>query len=220
MRGRAQGAVAWPVLWSFRRCPYAMRARLALLVSGVRVEVREVLLREKPAAMLAVSPKGTVPVLVLPDGVVIDESLDVMRWALGRDDPEGWLPGADFGLVGACDGVFKFHLDRYKYFTRYGCDPLEHRTEGVRFLKELEARLSGGFLCGERFRLTDAAVLPFVRQFAAVDAAWFGGLDLPRVRGWLEGFVSSALFARAMRRYAVWRPGDEGGGASVCFPEL
>ncbi|WP_338422420.1 glutathione S-transferase [Acetobacter musti] len=199
---------AAPVLYSFRRCPYAMRARMGLLVSGVRAEVREVLLRKKPAAMLAASPKGTVPVLVLPDAEVIDESLDVMRWALGQSDPEGWLEGADFGLIGACDGAFKFHLDRYKYFTRYGCDPLEHRAAGVRFLEGLEARLAGGFLCGTRFGLTDAAVAPFVRQFAGVDRAWFDELPLPRVRGWLERFVGSALFARAMCRYAPWRAGD------------
>ncbi|NHO32151.1 glutathione S-transferase N-terminal domain-containing protein [Acetobacter fallax] len=196
------------ILYSFRRCPYAMRARLALLVSGVRAEVREVVLRDKPLAMLAASPKGTVPVLVLPDGVVIEESLEVMLWALGRADPEGWLEGADLGLVGRCDGAFKFHLDRYKYFTRYGCDPAEHRAEGMRFLEELEGRFSGGFLCGERFGLTDAAVAPFVRQFAAVEPEWFDGLALPCVRGWLEGFVASSLFRRAMRRFEPWRAGD------------
>jgi glutathione S-transferase len=197
-----------PILYSFRRCPYAMRARLALAVSGIECEVREVKLRAKPAAMLAASPKGTVPVLVLPDGAVIDESIDIMRWALARHDREGWLAGDDRALIAANDGPFKAHLDRYKYPERFAADGVDHRAAGVPMLKVLEARLAGSaFLCGERRTLVDAAVMPFVRQFAAVDADWFAGLALPGVQRWLSGWLGSALFEAVMVRRAVWVEG-------------
>ena len=129
-------------LYSFRRCPYAMRARMALLVSGTAYAHREVLLRDKPAAMLAASPKGTVPVLVLADGTVIDESIDIMRWALAQNDPEDWLARADAELVALFDGAFKHHLDRYKYAGRYDADPLAHRAAGLAMLAELDTRLA------------------------------------------------------------------------------
>lgn len=197
-----------PVLYSFRRCPYAMRARLALAVSGIEVETREVTLRAKPAAMLAASPKGTVPVLVLPDGTVIDESIDIMRWALAANDPEGWLDGDDAELIAANDGPFKGHLDRYKYPERFVRDGVDHRAAGLAMLARLEDRLSGSaFLCGERRTLADAAVMPFVRQFAAVDREWFEGLALPGVRRWLEGWLASALFEGVMIRREVWVEG-------------
>ena len=131
-----------PILYSFRRCPYAMRARMALLVSGVPFELREVLLRDKPAAMVAASPKATVPVLVLEDGAVIDESLDIMRWALRRHDPEDWLAGDDAALIARFDDRFKHHLDRYKYPDRHRADPSEHRAAGLALLGELERRLA------------------------------------------------------------------------------
>ncbi|MFT4026588.1 MAG: glutathione S-transferase N-terminal domain-containing protein, partial [Novosphingobium sp.] len=131
-----------PVLYSFRRCPYAMRARLALLASGTSCEIREVKLAAKPAEMLAASPKATVPVLVLPDGQVIDESLNIMRWALGRNDPLGWMERTDEASIAANDGAFKHHLDRYKYPERHGSDPAEHRAAGLAILAELEARLA------------------------------------------------------------------------------
>lgn len=131
-----------PILYSFRRCPYAMRGRMAIAVSGTPVRLREILLRDKPEEMLEASPKGTVPVVVIGDQV-IDESLDVMRWALEQNDPEGWLGTEDkAGLIEECDGPFKHHLDRYKYSTRYeGADAEEHRSEGFRFLQKLEAQL-------------------------------------------------------------------------------
>ena len=119
-----------PILYSFRRCPYAMRARMALLTSGKIYTHREVLLRDKPAAMLAASPKGTVPILVLADGTAIEESMDIMHWALSQHDPEDWLPRADTNLVAKFDSVFKHHLDRYKYAGRYEVDPLHHRVAG------------------------------------------------------------------------------------------
>lgn len=200
---------AIPILYSFRRCPYAMRARMALIVSGQQVELREVLLRDKPASMLALSPKGTVPVLALPCGEVIDESLDIMRWALSLHDPERWLEGDDAALIAANDGPFKQHLDRYKYADRHGSDPLEHRAAGLAWLGELETRLANSaFLSGARRSLTDIAAFPFVRQFAATDREWFDAQPLPRVQAWLYRLIGSELFCRAMVRHPTWQPGD------------
>ena len=190
-----------PILYSFRRCPYAMRARMALLISGTGFELREVALRDKPPEMVAASPKGTVPVLVLPDGRVIDESLDIMRHALARHDPEQWLKGDDAELIAANDGPFKHHLDRYKYADRHGSDPDSHRAAGLAILDRLEQRLAGrANLCGEGRSLTDIAVLPFVRQFAAVDRGWFEAQPLPGVQRWLRDHLASALFMAAMAR--------------------
>ena len=198
---------ALPVLYSFRRCPYAMRARMALLVSGVPFELREVVLRDKPAAMIAASPKATVPVLVLESGAVIDESIDVMRWALRRNDPEDWLAGDDAALIQRFDDRFKHHLDRYKYPDRHDADPVEHRAAGLALLQELEQRLAPhANLCRETRALTDIAIMPFVRQFAAVDRAWFDAQPVPRVQGWLARHVASPLFDRAMLRLAPWQP--------------
>lgn len=182
-----------------------MRARLALAVSGTAHEVREVKLSDKPAAMLAASPKGTVPVLVLPDGEVIDESLDIMRWALGRNDPEDWLAGDDTALIAANDGPFKHHLDRYKYPERHGSDGGAHCAEGLTLLGALEARLAASaWLCGEQRSLTDAALFPFVRQFAAVDRDWFDAQPLPGVQNWLGEQLAAPLFAEVMVRRPVW----------------
>lgn len=198
-----------PVLYSFRRCPYAMRARMAVLASGVDVELREVVLRAKPDAMLAASPKATVPVLVLNNGRVIDESLDVMRWALAQADPEDWLAGEDVALIADCDATFKHHLDRYKYPERHGSDSVEHRAAGLAWVGGLEARLADrAQLCGDAAGLADIAIFPFVRQFAATDRTWWDTQDLPRVRAWLDGHVGSDLFARAMLRVPPWRAGD------------
>ncbi len=199
---------ALPILYSFRRCPYAMRARLALLVAGIDCELREVKLSAKPAALLAASAKGTVPVLVLPDSAVIDESLDIMRWALRQHDPERWLDGDDAALIAANDGPFKHHLDRYKYPERHGADPLTHRAAAVALLGELEARLAANtWLCGDRQSLTDTAIMPFVRQFAAVDAAWFDAQPLPALHRWLVAQLATPLFARAMVPRKPWQPG-------------
>ncbi|MGJ8480402.1 glutathione S-transferase [Sphingobium yanoikuyae] len=200
-----------PILYSFRRCPYAMRARLALLVSGQAVAHREILLRAKPAAMLAASPKGTVPVLVLSDGRVIDESLEIMRWALGRHDPEAWLAGDDATLIATNDGPFKRHLDRYKYAERHGSDPIAHRTEAAGLLDALEARLRDrAQLCGARRTLADMAIFPFVRQFAAVEPDWFAAQPWAALRGWLAGHLESELFDRAMVRHPLWVEAEAG----------
>jgi glutathione S-transferase len=176
-----------------------MRARMALLVSGTACEIREVKLSDKPVEMLQASPKATVPVLVLPEGGVIDESLDIMLWALGRHDPENWLSGDDTALIAANDGAFKHHLDRYKYPDRHGSDAAEHRTAGFAMLTDLEARLAKrANLCSERRTLADMALMPFVRQFAATDRDWFDAQPLPRLRRWLAAHLSSSLFEAVM----------------------
>ena len=198
-----------PVLYSFRRCPYAMRARLAIAVSSTGCVLREVKLAAKPEAMLAASPKGTVPVLVLPDGNVIDESLDIMRWSLATRDPERWLEGDDAALIGRNDGPFKHDLDRYKYPERYGVDPLKHRAMGLEFLLELDGRLDRtSQLCGPVRSMADAAIVPFVRQFAAVDQKWFSDQPLLRLKVWLADHTSSELFNMIMLQVAPWSPGD------------
>lgn len=197
------------VLYSFRRCPYAMRARMALIVAGVRCEIREVVLRDKPAELIAASPKATVPVLVMDDGTVIDQSLDIMRWALARHDPEGWLAGDDTGLIATNDGAFKHHLDRYKYPDRHGGDPQEYRAAALALLVPLEVRLSAhADLCRDGSSLTDIALFPFVRQFAAVDPKWFAAQPVARVRAWLARHCDSALFEQAMVKRPRWRAGD------------
>jgi len=214
---------ALPVLYSFRRCPYAMRARLALAVSAQPHELREVVLRAKPADMLAASPKGTVPVLVQPGGEVIEESLDIMRWALARHDPAQWLspPGASPGemdtLIAANDGDFKCHLDRYKYPNRYPQDSegdaagfaLKHRSEAARWLAQLDDRLASGWLMGTQASLADMAILPFIRQFAHTDADWFAAQPWPRLQGWLAAFEGSELYAGVMGKHVAWQPAAE-----------
>ncbi len=198
-----------PVLYSFRRCPYAMRTRLAIAVSRTSCELREVKLSAKPQAMLAASPKGTVPVLVLPDGKVIDESLDIMRWALAKLDPEAWLKGIDEELIARNDGPFKNDLDRYKYPGRHAANPFAHRARGMDFLLELEDRLArSAQLAGPARTMTDAAIVPFVRQFSAVDQKWFDDQPLPHLKIWLADHLSSELFNMIMLRVAPWSPGD------------
>jgi glutathione S-transferase len=187
-----------------------MRARMALWVAGVGVELREVKLAAKPPELLAASPKGTVPVLVLEDGRVIDQSLDIMRWALAQDDPEGWLAGDDAALIATNDGPFKHHLDRAKYPGRYEEDSeADHRAEALALLAPLEAQLADApWLGGATRGFTDIALLPFIRQFAAIDPAWFAAQPLPRLQAWLEQLLASELFARVMGKYAPWQAGD------------
>lgn len=193
-----------PVVYSFRRCPFAMRARLALAVSGVAYELREVDLARKPPEMLAASPKGTVPVLILSDGRVVDESLDIMCWALELNDPEDWLVRCDRALIDRCDGPFKRALDRYKYPDRHGSNPEEHRMIGLAFLTDLETKLAeAAFLAGSRRGMSDAAIIPFVRQFAGVDPDWFAAQKLLRLQAWLADYTGSSLFAHIMERAAT-----------------
>lgn len=184
---------------------------MAIAVSGLRVELREVVLRDKPAEMLEVSPKGTVPVLVLSDGNVLEESLDIMRWALGQSDPEEWLGHINGELIAANDGPFKRALDRYKYPYRYDLsDGLASRDEGLKHLVDFNATLgTARFLAGERCGFTDVALFPFVRQFAATYQAWFDSLALPALQKWLLSLTGSALFAEIMVKYPQWNAGDE-----------
>ena len=190
------------LLYSFRRCPYAMRARMALHYSGVPVSIVEVCLKAKPAEMLAASPKGTVPVLVCADGRVIEQSLDIMHWALEQHDPEHWRQGAWGELIEENDSRFKASLDRYKYANRYPEYPMEHyRGQGEAFLQRLEDLLEQTpYLAGPRLSLADVALAPFVRQFAHVDRDWFEQAPYPRLRAWLERFLASELFTSIMAR--------------------
>lgn len=193
-----------------------MRARMALHASGASYELREVALRNKPASMLAASPKGSVPVLLLPDGQVIDESWDIMQWALRRHDPEGWL-GADKErlaaaqpLISANDTGFKRYLDRYKYPDRYPEQSREHyREQAEIFLQPLEQQLcTTRYLLGHDLSIADAGIFPFVRQFAEVDAEWFSQSPYPALRNWLSGIVSSPRFAAIMQKHPPWQAGD------------
>lgn len=191
-------------LYSFRRCPYAMRARMALRYSGVPVEIVEVSLKAKPAEMLAISPKGTVPVLDA-GGQVIDESLEIMRWALAQNDPDDWLLGGDSRtaqLIEANDQVFKVHLNRYKYAERYPEQPMEvYRAEGALFLQKLDELLEGrDYLLAGHPSLADIALLPFVRQFAHVDRDWFATTPYERLQAWLQRFLESDLFTAIMKK--------------------
>ena len=206
----------YPVLYSFRRCPYAMRARLALYVSGVAVELREVTLRDKPTALLSASPKGSVPVLALPDGRVIDESWDIMLWALRQHDPENWL-GHNEAYVAAAttliienDTTFKHHLDRYKYPDRFPQHPqIYYRTQAENFLQKLENRLRDSlYLFGKTLSIADVGALPFIRQFAEVDKNWFAQAPYPALQHWLKNFLNSKIFAAVMQKYPSWQPGD------------
>ena len=206
-----------PILYSFCRCPYAMRARAALIVSGMSVELREVVLRDKPAALLAASPKGSVPVLVLPDGQVLDESWDIMLWALRQHDPQAWLgkdechAKAALPWVTENDTTFKHNVDRYKYPGRFPEQPQNtYRAACERFLQQLELRLcTTPRLLGDTLTLADVALLPFVRQFAAVDSGWFATAPYPALRAWLDKFTSSELYSLIMQKFPVWQPGSE-----------
>nr|WP_257626683.1 glutathione S-transferase [Pseudomonas sp. Xaverov 83] len=191
-------------MYSFRRCPYAMRARMALRYSGAAVQIIEVSLKAKPAEMLVLSPKGTVPVLSV-DGRVIDESLAIMRWALAQNDPEGWLLGDDEAtqaLIDENDQGFKHQLNRYKYAERYPEQPMEHyRAEGEVFLSKLEELLAEReYLLAGHLSLADVALAPFVRQFAHVDREWFGRAPYPRLQAWLQRFLESPLFIAIMAK--------------------
>ncbi len=205
-----------PTLYTFRRCPYAMRARLALSAARLDIRVREVVLRDKPAEMLEASPKGTVPVLVLESGEVIDESLDVMHWALAQNDPEGWL-SADTdktaALIAQNDGPFKRALDRYKYPNRYedeGADPMANRDAGLAILEGLSQRIAanGGQLFGPSPTLADMAIFPFVRQFAHTGMDWWEAAAPGPVKTWLAGHKDSARFRAIMAKYPQWAPGE------------
>jgi len=199
----------YPVFYSFRRCPYAMRARMGVLSSGIICELREVVLRDKPASMIELSPKGTVPVLQTCQGLVIDQSLDIMLWALKQNDPEAWLTGdleAMLNLIKTNDQDFKTQLDHYKYATRYeDVDPIYARGQAEFFLNILEDKLSNtAYLFGDQPRLADIAIFPFIRQFANVDPVWFADTSYKNLQKWLSHFLDSARFKKIMMKYDPW----------------
>lgn len=194
-----------PILYTFRRCPYAMRARLAIYSAQITHEHREVDLKNKPSEMLAISPKGTVPVLKLMDEKILEQSLDIMNWAL--KDP--YLSDPDIQLIHENDTVFVQALNRYKYPNRYPEEAsTNHREQGELFLKKLEDRLTP-FLTGDTLTLLDMAIFPLVRQFVIVDSAWFEKQPYPRLKIWLNSFTSSPLFEKVMQPYSPWTAGDE-----------
>ncbi len=201
-----------PILYTFRRCPYAMRARLALYYAGIKLELREIVLRDKPAPMLEISPKGTVPVLQLADGSVIEESMDIMRFALSQNDPDGWL---DYDtkqgdtLIAQNDTSFKAALDRYKYPARYPDEDCSNARENCEaFITALDARLKlHQYLCADQITLPDSAIFPFIRQCAHVDRQWFEALPTPHVQKWLSAHLAGARFKSIMDKFGPWKEG-------------
>ncbi len=202
-----------PILYSFRRCPYAMRARMALRRASITVELREVSLGDKPQAMLELSAKGTVPVL-LANNLMLDESLDIMYWAMEQADPGQWLD-ADLqarteSLIYENDGSFKTHLDQYKYWDRFPAQSQQYyRQQGETFLVKLEQLLRlNKYLLADRPTLADIAVFPFIRQFAFVDKHWFDNSGYSQLQRWLQEFLESPLFIQSMDKLPPWQPED------------
>lgn len=197
------------ILYSYRRCPYAMRARMALTKANIAFEIREISFRDKPSSLLQVSPKGTVPVLVLEEGDVIDESIDIVFWALTLNDPDNWLAidreVAD-ALIAENDGDFKINLDRYKYPERFPDMPqADYRARGETFLQKLEKRLNQHqYLMCDTVSVADIAIFPFIRQFANVDRAWFDTATYPRLRDWLNALLAWDLFEAIMKKQPTY----------------
>ena len=204
-----------PILYSFRRCPYAMRARMAIHISGQKCELREVLLRDKPPSMLEYSAKGTVPVLILQDDKVIDESLDVIDWALNLNDPDNWQRSKDTEktkeLIKINDGEFKYHLDRYKYSKRYDNeDPEFHRKKCLKFIESINNELNNSeYIFDDNISYADIVLLPFIRQFRIADIEWFDSLPYDNLKKWLSSFLDSSLLNSIMKKYDLWKEGDK-----------
>ena len=204
-----------PILYSFRRCPYAMRARMAIHISSQKCEIREVLLRDKPPSMLEYSSKGTVPVLVLQSGEVIDESLDVIDWALNLNDPDNWQRSKDNEktkeLIKINDGEFKYHLDRYKYSKRYDNeDPEFHRKKCLKFIESINNELNNSkYIFDDNISYADIVLLPFIRQFRIADIEWFDSLPYDNLKKWLSSFLDSSLLNSIMKKYDLWKEGDK-----------
>ena len=211
----------YPVLYSFRRCPYAMRARIAIFKANIKCEIREVVLKDKPESMLLLSEKGTVPVLLTPEQEVIEQSSDVMHWALNQHDPDNWLDedaAQSQYLIDYNDNEFKHFLDRYKYYVGYPEHPQEYyRDNAESFLKLIEKQLSensGVALLGNRISFVDMAIFPFIRQFAMVDLDWFKATSYEHLNQWFSNIEQSELFQGCMKKYDQWLPEH----APVYFP--
>ena len=200
-----------PILYSFRRCPYAMRARMGLILASKKCELREILLKDKPDQMLQVSSKGTVPVLQFPDKV-LDESLDIISWAIESPVPNVYIYNAEEELssrelIQLFDSKFKYHLDRYKYSSRYGVDPLEHREECKVILENLEVKIHPNpWIFGKQVSVLDISILPFIRQYKIANPDWFFAQDFTKVIALLNYFEKSDLFAQAMQKFELWDP--------------
>ena len=205
-----------PILYSFRRCPYAMRARMALILASKQCELREILLKNKPDHMLEISPKGTVPVLQLPDKV-LDESLDIISWAtvsnlnnvhiFSKTEETLYME-----LVHLFDTKFKHHLDRYKYSSRYGADPSEHQEECKIILENLDAKINPSpWVFGPQVSLLDISILPFIRQCKIANPEWFDAQQFKKVIGLLDYFEQDNLFIQAMQKYELWDPRKQNG---------
>jgi len=197
---------------------------MTLAYTGIRVELRDILLKDKPADMVAASPKATVPVLKCNDGRVLEESFDIMLWALNQRDPDGWLPDDEnlckkiFALVEENDGPFKANLDQYKYHVRFPDSPREsYRDAGAEFLQKLDSLLTrNNYLVSDRITFADIAIFPFIRQFANSDRDWFDAAPYPYLQKWLENFLSSEQFSYVMKKRPIWQDGASG----PVFPEL
>lgn len=209
--------MTYPVLYSFRRCPYAIRARLALKASGITVCLREVWLRDKPESLLLYSAKATVPVLVLSDQRVIDQSMEIMIWALKQNDDLHWLVkdgemiAETQRLITCNDNEFKTQLDHYKYADRFPDKSSDdYRAEGEAFVSELETKLlNSPYLLGQHASLADMAILPFIRQFAYVDIDWFKDSPYANLKVWMESLLNDSLFVSVMEKYPQWVEGEQ-----------
>ena len=207
----------YPTLYSFRRCPYAMRARLALRLCKIECIIREISLKAKNIEFLKVSPKGTVPVLVLPNGKVLEESLDIINWSLEQNDPNNLKVNdkvtkkINDKYIQLFDKDFKFHLDRYKYSSRYNISNSEiHRNKARNILTEINTMLEGkDYIGGQCMSLLDISILPFVRQYRIADINWFDNhLGLPNINNWVNIFLNTEILASIMTKYKVWEKED------------
>ena len=206
----------YPILYTFRRCPYAMRARFAIRSSKIIVEIREIKLQEKPLEFLKLSPKGTVPVLITNSGVVLEESLDIIYWALNKNDPHKWLAKGKLEnqeiikLLDDLENKFKPNLDKYKYPSRFsGVDQFFHRDKNLCFLKKLNCYLENNkSLNCEHLSLLDYAIFPFVRQFRNVDQDWFDKLNFIFLNKWINQIIDSKDFSSIMKKFKKWEPND------------
>ena len=206
----------YPILYTFRRCPYAMRARFAIRSSKIMVEVREIKLKEKPSEFLKSSPKGTVPVLITKSGEVLEESLDIINWALNINDPHKWLADGKLekkeitNLLDDFEMKFKINLDKYKYPNRFsGVDQYLYRDKNLCFLEKLNSYLKKNkSLNSEHLTLIDYAIFPFVRQFRNVDKDWFDKLNFSLLNSWINQIIDSEDFSSIMEKFKKWEPND------------
>jgi glutathione S-transferase len=202
-----------PILYSLQNCPYAMRARIALLLAEQTIIVRAITLKNKPQDMLNASPKAEVPVLILPNGTVIEQSLDIMIWALAQNDPANLLPRDQpaishqiLELIKRGDDEFKHPLEQYRAGKRYHLDTEVYwREQCEMFIQELEQRLTNtGFFVGEQTSIADYAFIPFMRQFGRVDRKWFSQAPYPKFKAWLATQLQSRLYATMMTKHPLW----------------